>query len=110
MTTAEITTKSTSRCVYDGRPSVTIRTGQKGNRFGLCAECGPEHEKSLVAEAAIAELEECRTKLRGLGPLSPRAEKFFDDMALLISVTRDPQRALGTVFRVLAGEPVEVQA
>lgn len=97
-------------CVYDGRPSVTVRTGQKGNRFGLCAECGPEHEKSLVAKAAIAELEECRSKLRGLGPISPRAEKFFDDMVLLISVTRDPRRTLDTVFRVLAGEPVEVQA
>jgi hypothetical protein len=30
---------STAVCVYDGRPATAHRTGESGNRYGLCAEC-----------------------------------------------------------------------
>lgn len=31
--------RPTSECVYDGAPSVQVRTGQNGNEYGLCADC-----------------------------------------------------------------------
>lgn len=97
-------------CVYDGRPAATVRTGQQGNRFGLCAECAPAHERSLVAEQAITELENFRTAMLGLGQLSPKVEKFIDHMVVLVTVTEDPRQTLDTVFRVLAAEPAEARS
>jgi hypothetical protein len=36
---ADGTYDNTTRCVYDGSPAVAARTGQSGNRYGVCGPC-----------------------------------------------------------------------
>ncbi|MET7731212.1 hypothetical protein ABZT02_07570 [Streptomyces sp. NPDC005402] len=36
---ADGTYDDTTRCVYDGSPAVAARTGQSGNRYGVCGPC-----------------------------------------------------------------------
>ena len=103
-------TKPTSVCTYDGTPSVAVLTGSLGNRYGLCASCHKAHQKSLIAQEAIADLEGLRTQIRELGSTSPRFERFIDEMVLLLTVCGDPCAALDAVFRVLASEPVEASS
>jgi hypothetical protein len=47
--------KPTSQCVYCAAHSVTVRTGQLGNRYGLCASCQRSQDKPLAFEAAFEE-------------------------------------------------------
>lgn len=44
-----VTDRPTSRCVFDGTPSVAVRTGQLGNRYGLCTECAKYMESTVEA-------------------------------------------------------------
>lgn len=48
-----ITDRPTSVCVYDGTPSVTVRTGQLGNRYGMCADCSQYTKSQNAAEYAV---------------------------------------------------------
>lgn len=57
----EHTEPAASVCVYCKVPAVAVRTGQTGQRYGLCADCETAHESSVAAEAIITE--GFRTKL-----------------------------------------------
>ncbi|MGV9242649.1 hypothetical protein [Streptomyces sp. NPDC003710] len=62
---------------------------------------------AAVAERAITEMEEFRTKMRALGQSTPAVEKFIDEVNLLITVYGDPKAAIDAVFRLLAQERPE---
>lgn len=57
----------TARCVYCPAPAATIRTGQQGNRFGLCTDCAPLHRKWSGGTTPLTEAETTLVSDDGLG-------------------------------------------
>lgn len=101
MTTSTVTRRPVTHCVYDGRPSVVIRTGKLGNQYGLCDDC-----RASVArvDAATEIMEDFRTAMRDAGQLTELVEEFIDRVIVVASATKNPRGTIGAVFEMLARE------
>ncbi|UJV41591.1 hypothetical protein [Streptomyces sp. AMCC400023] len=93
--------KPTDRCVYEGGPAVAVRTGQLGNRYGLCADCRDSQDRT---DTATRIMEPFRTRFREAGLLDERAEEFINAVILLGSVAEDPETAISELFRRILDE------
>lgn len=94
-------TKPSSSCTYDGTSSVVVRTGQLGNRYGLCADCRDSQDRT---DTAVEIMEDFRTRMREAGQLTERVEDFINKVVLFASVSKDPRAAIDAVFQMLARE------
>lgn len=97
----------TNVCVYEGAPAVTVRTGQAGNRFGLCAECAPGHDISVVA-GRVAARQAAERIDRQLAACAdgqpPRVVELYDCMREIVREADDPQAALDWIAGRLAAD------
>ncbi|MFM9593374.1 hypothetical protein ACKI1O_28800 [Streptomyces scabiei] len=98
---APILDKPTDRCTYEGGPAVTVRTGQLGNRYGLCADCKASHDRIGIATRIM---EPFRTRLGNAGLLDERAKEFIDAVIVVGSVAEDPETAISELFRRILDE------
>ncbi|MDT0568898.1 hypothetical protein RM704_15705 [Streptomyces sp. DSM 3412] len=93
--------KPTDRCVYEGGPAVAVRTGQLGNRYGLCADCRDSQDRTDMATRIM---EPFRTRLLEAGLLDERAEEFINAVILLGSVAENPEATISELFRRILDE------
>ncbi|MDX3068159.1 hypothetical protein PV518_39385 [Streptomyces sp. ND04-05B] len=93
--------KPTDRCVYEGGPAVTVRTGTLGNRYGLCADCRDCQDRTDIATRIM---EPFRIRLGNAGLLDERAEEFINAVILLGSVAEDPEATIRELFRKILDE------
>lgn len=105
-------TTGTTVCAYEGGPAVTVRTGQAGNQYGLCAQCAVHTDRCDTAETI---LEGLRTGFRDAGHLTEGINNLIDQLMIIVPLTpgSNPLAMLTAALRHIApqdGTAAEVPA
>jgi hypothetical protein len=78
--------------------------GANGREPFIVAQATADKRRDRIVGQALADLQDFRTEIAAAGSLTPRVDRFINEMTLLVSVTKDPASALDAMFATLAAE------
>ena len=75
-----------------------------GHEPYIVAQATEDARRDRAAGQALADLQDFRAAITAAGCLTPRVDRFVNEMTILVAVTKDPSGALDAMFATLAAE------